>query len=113
MQNILNKCLELLSNNYVSVALVVIVIVLLYIFRQSKLVINIVGNAIIETEKKFNSESGQIKLDHAVETVQSKLPFILRIILTKYVIVSLIEYMLNFIGKAFKIDKEVDIKGNE
>lgn len=113
METFLDKFTVLLSNNYVIVGILLLILILLFIFRQTKIVINIVGNAIVETEKKFNSEKGQAKLDHAVEIVQNKLPFFLRVIMTKYVIVSLIEYLLNFIGKAFKIDKVVDIKGNE
>lgn len=45
------------------IAIVVLIFILLYIFRETKAVIEIVGNAIVETEKVCNTEKGQAKLD--------------------------------------------------
>ena len=95
------------------IAIVVLIFILLYIFRETKAVIEIVGNAIVETEKVCNTEKGQAKLDYAVKEIRARLPKIVSIFITKSVLVSLIEFMLNFIGKAFKVDKKVDIIGNE
>lgn len=93
--------------------LIITVIILLYVFRQTKTVIDIVGNAIVETEKACNTEKGQEKLDMAVAMIKEKLPRILSIFITKSMLVSIIEFMLNFIGKAFKVEKKVDIIGND
>ena len=95
------------------ITIVVGIVVLLYVYRETKVVIDIVGNAIVETEKACNTEKGQEKLDYAVAEVRKKLPKIVSIFITKSVLVSIIEFMLNFIGKAFNVNKKVDIKGNE
>lgn len=91
----------------------ILVIVLLFVFKETKIVIDTVGNAIVEAETKLNSEEGQKRLEYAVKIIQDRLPRFARILITKSMIVSLIELMLNSMNKAFKIDKNVDIKGNE
>ena len=93
--------------------ILVAIVVLLILFRETKQVVEIVGYAIVEAEKACNSKKGQEKLDYAVKRVQDRLPKILSIFISKYIIVSIIEFMLNFIGKAFKVNKTVDIIGNE
>ena len=90
-----------------------IAVILLFVFRETKYVIEIVSTAIIETEKACNSKKGQEKLDYAVAIVKSKLPKIVSIFVSKYIIVTLIEFMLNFLGKAFSLEKKIDIIGNE
>ena len=113
MQGIKLFLSALTTQDYVTLGLGVLVIVLLFIFRESKIVIDTIGNAIVEAETKLNSEDGQKRLDYAVTLVQNKLPTFAKIFITKKMIVSLIELMLNSMNKAFKIDKTVDIKGNE
>lgn len=90
-----------------------IAVILLFVFRETKYAIEIVSNAIIETEKACNSKKGQEKLDYAVTIVKSKLPKIISVFISKRIIVTLIEFMLNFLGKAFSIEKKIDIIGNE
>lgn len=104
---------ELLSNYYVIGGIIIFILILLFIFRESKIVIEIVGKAIVEAEDKLNGEEGQKKLDYAVLKVQEKLPKILKPLVTKSIIVSIIEIMLKFMNDAFKLNKEIDIKGNE
>lgn len=104
---------SLTTQDYVTFGLGVLVIILLFIFKESKIVIDTVGNAIVEAETKLNSEDGQKRLEYAVSVVQDKLPRFAKIFITKKMIVSIIELMLNSMNKAFKIDKNIDIKGNE
>lgn len=109
--------MDILSNftavDYVLVAIFIIGIILAIIFRQSKYVIKIVGEAIVEAEKKLNSESGQKRLEYAVERIEEQLPYLLKPFMTKRILVSIIEFMLNFMNDAFKTGKIVDIKGND
>lgn len=90
-----------------------IAVILLFVFRETKYAIEIVSNAIIETEKVCNSKKGQEKLDYAVTIVKSKLPKMISIFISKRIIVTWIEFMLNFLGKAFSVEKKIDIIGNE
>lgn len=113
MQQIQLFLSNLTTQDYITFGLGVLVIVLLVIFRESKIVIDTVGNAIVEAETKLNSEDGQKRLEYAVSLVKSKLPKFAKIFITKKMIVSIIELMLNSMNKAFKIEKNVDIKGNE
>lgn len=109
--------MDILSNfttvDYILVALAIIMIILAIVFRESKYVIKIVGEAIVEAEKKLNSESGQKRLEYAVERIEEKLPCLLKPFMTKSILVSIIEFMLNFMNDAFKTGKIVDIKGND
>lgn len=109
--------MDILSNftvvDYILVALAIIMIILAVVFRESKYVIKIVGEAIVEAEKKLNSESGQKRLEYAVERIEDQLPYLLKPFMTKRILVSIIEFMLNFMNDAFKTGKTIDIKGND
>lgn len=113
MQQIQLFLSNLTTQDYITFGLGVLVIVLIFIFKESKIVIDTVGNAIVEAETKLNSEDGQKRLEYAVSLVKSRLPKFAGIFITKKMIVSIIELMLNSMNKAFKIEKNVDIKGNE
>ena len=101
--------MDILSNftvvDYILVALAIIMIILAVVFRESKYVIKIVGEAIVEAEKKLNSESGQKRLEYAVERIEEQLPYLLKPFMTKRILVSIIEFMLNFMNDAFKTGK--------
>lgn len=99
--------------DYIMVFVAIIVVILFIIYRQSKYVIKIVGEAIVEAEKRLNSESGQKRLEYAVEKIEEQLPYILKPLMTKRILVSIIEFMLNFMNDAFKTGNTVDIKGND
>lgn len=101
---------------YVGITIVVLIVVsliLLYVFRGTKQVIDIVGKVIIEVETSCNTEKGQQKLDMAVTKIRERLPKFISIFITKSMLVSIIEFMLNILGKAFSLEKQIDIKGNE
>lgn len=104
---------NLTLNDYAYIIGAVLIIVLVIVFRESKYVIKLVGDSIVQAEKQLNSEDGQKRLEFAVTQVQQKLPVILKPFVTKYMIVSMIETMLNFMNDAFKLGKTIDIKGNE
>lgn len=103
----------LTTQDYVTFGLGVVIIILLFIFKETKTVMNVVGKAIVDAETKLNGEEGQKRLDYAIAQVQNNLPVFVKPFVTKYLIVTLIENMLNFMNGAFKIERKVDIKGNE
>lgn len=101
------------KTSWIIISAVVFICGILYVKRSSDTVKTIVLNAINESEERFNSGEGQAKLDFAVETVRGGLPFILRIFMTKAMIISIIEGLLNTISFTFSLDKKVDIIGND
>lgn len=110
MQNVLS---QLTLIDYFIGVILLIILISIFIYRKSKYVIRIVGDAIVEAEKKLNSSSGQERLDFAVERIKQQLPYILKPFMTKRILVSIIEFMLNFMNDAFKTGKIVDIQGND
>ena len=107
------KILEFLKNmDKISIALVIIVMVLIIVMVIKKQY-GIFIDAIRKAEVSLNSGEGQKKLDYAVNYIQGKLPIILRPFLTKKVIVSIIEYLLNKGLQHMGATDKVDIKGNE
>lgn len=107
----MSSILEFLQNNFGAIVTVisVMVLVLLLVKKQYSVFIDV----IMDVEEKLNSESGQKKLDMAVALIQSKLPVYIRVFITKKLIVTIIEYILNGALKHFKHGEKVDIKGNE
>lgn len=99
------------QNNFGAIVTVlsVVVLILLLVKKQYSVFIDV----IMDVEEKLNSESGQKKLDMAVALIQSKLPCILRVFVTKKLIVTIIEYILNGALKHFKHGERVDIIGND
>lgn len=106
----------LTGNLYLTIGVVVLLILLLCFFyykKESKIVREIMINAILSAEKNFNSGEGQKKLEYAVTVIKSKLPVILKPIFTKFVLVTCIEKLLNSVSNIWDLDTSVDIKGNE
>lgn len=104
---------SLTVQDYAVFCLGLIVVVLVFVFREIKGVVDIVGKAIVEAETKLNGEEGQKKLDYAVTQIQAHLPVFAKPFVTKSMLVTLIENMLNSMNDYFKIEREIDIKGNE
>lgn len=109
--------LEFIKNmdrtSWIILGVVALIFSILYIKRSSDTVKKIVLEAICEAECKFNSGEGQQKLEFAVEVIRLRLPFIIKIFLTKSTLVTIIEGLLNTISHSFNLDKRVDIKGND
>lgn len=95
------------------IILFVIMGVIVFIKRESKLVQQSVLSVILEAERKFNTKEGQLKLDYVVKELKLKVPTILRFLITKHMLVSLIEYLLNKFAHLMKVSAEVDITGND
>lgn len=98
---------------YITISMLIVLCIGLYIKRKSPLVKQIVENAIIEAEKKFNSGEGQLKLKYATERVRERVPIIFKVFITHSMTVTIIENTLNKISSTFEIDRNVDIIGNE
>ena len=92
---------------------ILLIIVILFYFRESKVVVEIVGNVVVEVEKELNNKEGQEKLEVATMRIKESLPKYLSIFISKAMVVNMIEYMLNILNKAFDINNTVDIKGND
>lgn len=109
--------LEFIKNmdrtSWIILGVVTLIFSILYIKRSSDIVKKIVLEAICEAEGKFNSGEGQQKLEFAVECIRGNLPFILKLLLTKSTLVTIIEGLLNTISHSFDLGKQVDIKGND
>lgn len=113
MTDIIRICSSMDCWSWLFILGLIVLLIILIIFRTKPFVQDIVRNAVIETEELLNSESGQDKLIFATEIVKSKLPFIFKIFITKRTIVTLIEKTLNTLSISFKLNKIVDIKGND
>lgn len=113
MEKIINYLNSLTTQDYIGLALGLLVIILLFIFKEAKIVVEVVGKAVVEAETTLNGEEGQKKLDYAVQKVQELLPKPIKAFVTKSLIVTIIEVMLKFMNDAFKLNKNIDIKGNE
>lgn len=91
----------------------VIILVIFYIKRNSKNIRDIVNNALIETETYLNSSEGQRKIENGITIAKFKLPFIVKLFITKRVVITIIEIIMNKISLIFRTGKEIDIIGNE
>lgn len=92
---------------------IILIIVLCIYYRKTKYVISLVGNTIVDIEQEFNSKSGQDKLEEAVKRIRGKLPLPLSVLITKARLIDIIEFIFSIVNKAFNIEREFDIKGNE
>ncbi|MGL6185549.1 MAG: hypothetical protein ACRC1T_09255 [Clostridium chrysemydis] len=99
--------------SYITIFTLIMICIGLYIKRKSPFIKEIVENAIIEAEKKFNSGEGQEKLKYATERVRERVPIIFKIFITHRMTVTIIESTLNKISHTFDIDRKIDIIGNE
>ncbi|MGL6167459.1 MAG: hypothetical protein ACRC0Y_04130 [Fusobacteriaceae bacterium] len=105
------KSVDLLS--WVILVAVGITLIGLYVKRTSPIVKEIITNAILEAERLFNSGEGQKKLDFAVTVIRLRLPKVLGLFITKSMLVSMIEIILNKISHTFELKTKVDIIGND
>lgn len=106
----------ILSNSiamYVAIGVVIVIIILAIVFREKKIVKQAVYNGIVLAEKNFNSGEGQQKLEFATNYVKEHLPSWLSFIISKKMIVTMIEFVLNKTADIFQLDYDVDIFGNE
>lgn len=113
IESIKNLIQNLDTGSIIIVVLFIIILVLLYVFRKTPTVIKIITEGIAEAENNLNGKKGQEKLDMAVDYIQSKTPFILKFIVTKSTVVTVIELLLKFGIKVFGVTKEIDIIGND
>lgn len=98
---------------YLLLILLLISLGVAFYFKESKFVINLIGQTIVEIERDLNGKDGQQKLEEATKRIREKLPPYLSLFFTKAMIVNMIEFMLNVINKGFGLDYKVDVKGNE
>lgn len=98
---------------WIAIGIIVILIVLAIIFKEKNIVKKAIYNGIVLAEKEFNSGEGQQKLEFATNYVKEQLPKWLRFIITKKLIVTIIEFVLNKTSDIFQLDYDVDIIGNE
>lgn len=101
------KSFDLIS--IVCCVFVILLIILMIVKKQYGLFID----AIRKAEQYFNSGEGQKKLDFAVKYIQDKLPKILKPFISKKLIVSIIEHLLNKGLQHMGSEEKIDIKGNE
>lgn len=100
------KSLDKLS--IVIIVIFIVFLIFLFVKKQYKIFID----AIRKAETMLNSGEGQKKLDFAVHYIQSKLPIVLKPFMTKKLIVSIIEYLLNKGLQHMGSEEKIDIKGN-
>lgn len=117
MDGLVNYMYELLIKEGVTtlgiMGLGIIIFTLLYLNKGIPFVRELIESVVIEAEKEFNSGEGQLKLNYAIDKLRAKLPSVLRIFVSRSVLVTLIENALNKLSKTFDLEKEVDIKGND
>ena len=114
VESIKNIVQNLDIGSIIIIFLALVVIILLYIFRKTPVAIKIITEGIEKAEQSLNGEKGQEKLDVAVDYIQTKTPFLLRFLVTKSALVTLIELLLKFGVKVFGVNNcVVDIIGNE
>lgn len=99
--------------NILYVLISVLVVLLCLYYRDSKIVISLVSQAIIDVERELNTKKGQDKLDEVVVRVRQSLPYYISIFITKSKLIDIIEFMFSILNKAFKLNRDIDIKGNE
>ncbi|MGL5049888.1 MAG: hypothetical protein ACRC6E_04555 [Fusobacteriaceae bacterium] len=105
------KSIDLVS--WVVLVVVGITLIGLYAKRTSPIVKEVITNAILEAERLFNGGEGQKKLEFAVTIIRLRLPKVLGLFITKSMLVSMIEIILNKISHTFELKTKVDIMGND
>lgn len=113
MENIKNIILSNPTYIWLLVILGIILFVIAIFYREKNIVKKAVYNGIVLAEKKFNSGEGQQKLEFATDYVKQQLPTWLRFLVTKKLIVTIIEFVLDKTSDIFQLDYDVDIIGNE
>lgn len=106
----------ILSNSTATIVfgiVIILFIIFCFIMREKKVVKQIVYNGIVLAETKFNSGDGQKKLEFATNYIQLQLPKWLSFIISKSLIVTMIEFVLNKTSDIFQLDYTVDIIGND
>lgn len=98
---------------WISIGIIVFVVIMAFVFKEKKLVKKAIYNGIVLAEKEFNSGEGQKKLEFATNYVKEQLPSWLRFIITKKLIITIIEFVLNKTSDIFQLEYDVDIIGNE
>lgn len=99
--------------NSTEIISIIIVIIGIIVFKESKMVKQIVLDAVVSAEANLNSEGGQAKLENVVTVVKQKLPKFVSIFVTRKMIVDIVEESLNFVSTMYDLKHRVDIKGNE
>lgn len=99
--------------NSTEIISIIIVIIGIIVFKESKMVKQIVLDAVVSAEANLNSEGGQAKLENVVTVVKQKLPKFVSIFVTRKMIVDIVEESLNFVSTMYDLKHKVDIKGNE
>lgn len=89
--------------------LLILILIIMICKKQYSLFIE----AILQAEITLNSENGQKKIEYAVAYIKNKLPFFLKPIMTKKLIVIILEKLMNKGLKYMDSKETVDIKGNE
>lgn len=105
--------LNFVSENGVALVFMLFFFIIIVVFRECRLIKKVILEAIVTAETKLNGQTGQAKLDYVVTTVGQKLPKWVSIFVTKKMIVDIVEESLNFVSAMYKLEHEVDIKGNE
>lgn len=95
------------------ILLFIIMGIVVFVKRESKVVQRIVLDVVLEAERKFNTKEGQLKLEYAVRQLKLKVPTVLRFLITKHMLVTLIEYVLNKFAYIMRVEATVDIIGND
>lgn len=99
--------------SFIIIIMFIITGITFYVKRKSNFIRDIVSNALIETEIYLNSNLGQNRLDNFVKIAKLKVPFIVKLFISKRILVTIIENFMNKISILFSINKEIDIIGNE
>lgn len=101
------------NGSWIIVLLVSIVLICVFLKRETLIVQQIVLNVILEAERKFNTKEGQLKLEFAANQLKLKVPKALRFFITKRMLVGLIEFVLNKFAHIMKVGVVIDIDGND
>lgn len=98
---------------FIIICLMLFLCLVVYFYREKEVIKHLALEAALKAEEAFNSGEGQAKLDYAVEYIKRRLPIYLRFIVTKYVLVTIIEKILIEFAEFFGHKVEINIIGNE
>lgn len=109
------QILDFLQTYRIDIAVGVMLVVLLFIFRKTKVAKSIVKDALCEIERKINSDLAQKAIDQQIAELRKdkEIPFFIRKCVTKHMIISIMEKSMNVVAQTCDINKEYDLKGNE
>jgi len=113
METVLEYIKNLDTGSYIIVIALLVILVMLYLFRKTPVVMNIILEAMEWVENEQNSEKGKAKRDLAIKIIRAKLPKILQFLITDSLLITIIEMVLNNGAKMFGVNKTIDIEGNE